>query len=159
MKFTVFIALFFTLALGSMAALAQDEDTGARQERKGQRHQGARRQRDPGAHLTEALNLSDDQAAEIDSIFAGVRADHESLRDAQQEERCARRAEVDSQIAGVLNDDQLVQYGELKAERSAKMAERTERMATRTADRGEGDGGQRGERGKRSHRGPPMDAC
>ena len=104
---------------------------------------------------------SDVERARVAAESASASA-NQAGRDAQQEERCARRAEVESQIAGVLNDDQLVQFDELNAKRSAKMAERAEKMASRMAERGEEDGGESGQRekrGKHGHRGPPMDAC
>jgi hypothetical protein len=136
MKLTVFIALFFALAMSPL--MAEPPEGG--HERGGKRHHGQRTERNPGEHLTEALGLSEDQAAEIDAIFAAQRAEHEAIRESHQEqreafmaERCARRADVEAQIANVLDDDQLTQFEDMKAKREAKMAKRAQKMQERRA--------------------------
>ena len=139
MKLAVFTALVFSLAMSPLVA----EPPEGGHERDGQRHHGARGSRDPSGHLTEALGLSEDQAAEMQAIFEAQRADHEAMREAQEEqreafmaERCARKAEVEGQIAGILTDEQLVQFEEMKAkraDRAGRHEEGAERMAAHEA--------------------------
>ena len=160
MKLTVFIALFFALAMSAVSA----EPRGDGQERERTRQQGDRGPRNPVANLTEALSLSDDQAAAIEAIFEAQRAEREAMREtmeaehkARQAARCAQRADVEAQIIAVLTDEQAAQFVEMKAKRAEKKARRAERMAEGMAERSDGEGDTRHRRRGRGD--PTMDDC
>lgn len=151
MKITVFIALFFALVMSTVSA----ESPEGGYSHGGDRHHGDRGQRDPVAHLTEALSLSEDQAAQIEAIFAVQREEHKARREAQQGEReahqaelCAKRADIEAQIIAVFTDEQAVQFADLKTQRAERMAERMEKRGDRE---GHGD--------RRPHRSSYMGDC
>ena len=71
----------------------------------------------PVERLTAELNLSEDQAAQVEAIFAQAQVEREALKDSQQEDHCVIRAAVDAQLMEVFTVDQAVLFEELSQQR------------------------------------------
>ena len=109
MKKTLLTALI-ALSLGS--AQAQTDAGNERGKKHGMHHRG-----DRIAHLTEKLDLTDEQAAEVTAIIEESKALHMEIQASVQDEHCAVRENTLSDLAAVLNDEQLAQFEEMKDKR------------------------------------------
>lgn len=96
----------------------------------------------PAGRLTEALNLSESQTAEISAIFERAHEQHQNLRDAADEDFCSVRNETEELINEVLNAEQQLQFAEMKATRGERRG-------------GRGKGSRRGGGPGSGHGGPP----
>jgi len=78
--------------------------------------------------LTEELELSADQASQVDAIFSDARAQHEAIennytlaqRDEARQEMMAVRENVKQQLEAVLTPEQLKEFEQLRAERCGR---------------------------------------
>ena len=107
------IAITAAVILLSATTLHAQTDTG---DDRGGRHAGKHRG-DPLTHLTEKLNLSDDQVVEVAVIFEESRAQHHAVQENVREEHCAIREITFNELATVLSDEQLVQFEDLHNQR------------------------------------------
>jgi len=110
MKKAIITAFVVMLTAGTLQA--QDDSGNARGDKHGAKHRG-----DPIAHLTEALNLSEDQAIEVATIMEESRAQHMAIQASVRDEHCAVREDTQTQIAAVLDDDQLAQFEDMHSQR------------------------------------------
>ena len=77
--------------------------------------------------LKESLNLTDAQAAQVDSILTAARDKSEALPDSVQDRRQAVRQimiEANADVEKILTDDQKVQYKKMMEERRNHMRRR-----------------------------------
>jgi Spy/CpxP family protein refolding chaperone len=83
------------------------------------RHGGPDHRGDPAAHISRALDLSEEQQSQVKSIFDEVRDEHRKLRsaDLQPEERRQRadalHAQIRDKMSRVLNAEQLARFDEM----------------------------------------------
>ena len=107
------VALTASLVLLSVTSLhAQDGDGKQRGGNHGFRHGG-----DPLTHLTEQLNLDDQQADEVAAIFEESRALHREIQASVQSEHCAVRENTIQELASVLNEEQMAELESLQSQR------------------------------------------
>jgi hypothetical protein len=109
----VLLTTLIALSVGSV--YAQPDADGVRGERHGLKHRG-----DPVAHLTEKLNLSEDQAAQVSAILEESRAMHKEIQGTVQEEHCAVRENTLSELAAVLDDEQLAHFEDMQSRRAMR---------------------------------------
>ena len=109
----VLLTTLIALSVGS--AYAQIDDGDERGSKHGMKHRG-----DPVAHLTEKLNLTEDQAAEITAIFEESRAMHKEIQGTVQEDHCAVRDNTRSELAAVLTDEQLAEFETMQSKRAMR---------------------------------------
>ena len=68
--------------------------------------------------LTQELNLDDEQAVSFEQIMSGHRQQMQSLRELSRSERRSEmkrlRSETDEQLKGVLTDEQMQKFDELR---------------------------------------------
>ncbi len=84
---------------------------------------------DKAQKLQRKLNLSDKQAEQVSAIFESAHEDRGSCRkiDSKKESRkCMKEKheKVDTQISALLDEEQKVQFAELKEKRREKMKEK-----------------------------------
>jgi hypothetical protein len=76
------------------------------------------------AHLTTALDLSDEQSADLLVFFQTADQERLALREQMIQEMapqiCALRADTDAELARILNQEQLALMEELKANRKQR---------------------------------------
>ncbi len=82
---------------------------------------------DPAARLSEQLSLNADQTAQIEVIVSESRAMHEEQRGRSQETFCAIRAEAEAQMMDVFNEDQQIQFVQLRQARESDKGKRDNR--------------------------------
>ena len=70
----------------------------------------------PVRHLTEALSLSEEQVAAVQSIFESRRDVITAQRESRHQEHCDMKAGIDAEIEDVLTDEQRVLWLNLKTE-------------------------------------------
>lgn len=81
--------------------------------------------------LTEELELSGDQASQVEAIFDDARAQHEAIqnnytlaqRDQARQEMMAVRERVRQQLEAVLTPEQLARFEELRAQHRGRFHE------------------------------------
>ena len=123
------------LAFGMLFAIAAEaQDTPDRDGPKKRFHRG---DIDPAAALIEQLGLDEDQAAQVETLFAEAEEDRAALREAHLAENCELRDQVDQDLQGILTADQYAELEALKAEREARMAGRALRHGRDIGDRPE----------------------
>lgn len=100
-------------------AQAADEKPAEKSEKGGQREKG-RRGGDRVALLKERLQLTDEQMAKLQPIFAEQRTQMEKLRDLPREEQMAKRREIEEatapKIKAVLTPEQAAKYDAMRDE-------------------------------------------
>ena len=96
-------------------------------------------------HLTDKLQLSEDQTARIRDILENSRQEREKLQDLNREnlEKIHSamedlREETDSQIQGVLNEEQKAEFEKMMAERKKERTHRGPREGHRPHDHRDG---------------------
>jgi hypothetical protein len=76
------------------------------------------------AHLTSALDLSDQQSADLLDFFQTMDQERRDLREQMIQEMapqiCAHRADTEAELARILNREQLALMEELKANRQQR---------------------------------------
>jgi hypothetical protein len=112
-KMTTFLATALALALVPAGQLQAQPD-----KRKHHRSPGAEMR---VAHLTRALELSDEQSAQLLEVFQAVDQERMALRQqvAQQmkPQFCELKQATEEEISRILDDDQLARLEEIKSER------------------------------------------
>ena len=123
----VAIAGAFALAVAA-PALAQDEGQGDAAVHE--RHHGARGH-DPGKrieHLREALDLTDEQVAQVRAIFSESEERRRALRESGDREGMrALHEEIHGRMAAVLDETQREKFESLKREHRERHRDRDDR--------------------------------
>lgn len=123
-------ASLVALALAPLSIAQPAAEKPADQAEKGPREKG-RRGGDRVAMLKERLQLTDEQVAKLQPIFAEQRAQMEKLRDLPREEAMAKRREIEEAATPKIK-------AVLTAEQAAKYDAMREEMRSRGGNRGEG---------------------
>ncbi|HKJ16081.1 MAG TPA: hypothetical protein VJ984_01865 [Xanthomonadales bacterium] len=109
MKKVIMTLAVLMLAATSAQAQTSSDDTRAG---KGGKHRG-----DPVARLTQALDLSDDQAMEVSVILEESRDQHRAIQESVQAEHCAVRQNTHDQLSTVLTEEQMTKFEQMKTRR------------------------------------------
>lgn len=122
------------LAFVAMPSLAQEGGSG---EAGGHRHGRMMSPEERTGHLTQALNLSDDQKGKVLSIFQDEQKQMEAVRSdssLSREDRWSKMREIHqnttAQIKGTLNPDQAKKFDEIEQ----RMEERREQRSSNNKD-------------------------
>ena len=100
------IAMTVAVMVLSVSSLqAQDTSGKERGGKHGKHHRG-----DPIVHLTKKLNLSADQATEVEAILEASRARHRAIQESVKDEHCAVRDTMLNELAVVLDDEQMAEF-------------------------------------------------
>jgi len=87
------------------------------------------------ARLTTALELSDEQSADLLEFFQDLDQERMALREQMIQEMapqiCAHRADTEAELARILNQDQLALMEELKANRQQRSQRNRQNRNTR----------------------------
>lgn len=86
---------------------------------RGGKH-GGKHRGDPVAHLTEKLNLSDEQVTEVQAIFEESRAQHMAIQSSVRDEHCAVREQTHAQLKAVLTEEQMTQFDAMEGKRMGR---------------------------------------
>ncbi len=87
------------------------------------------------AHLTTALDLSDEQSADLLEFFQSMDQERRALREQMIQEMapqiCAHRADTEAELARILNQEQLALMEELRANRQQRGMSKRQNRNTR----------------------------
>jgi Spy/CpxP family protein refolding chaperone len=130
---SIILALFIFFCVGLTTAIAQEQSSGSGQEmghRRGDHH-GMPSADDQLKHLSEKLNLTDDQQTKLKPILEDQHKQMQQLwndSSMSRQDRFSKMRELrensDTQIKSVLNDDQQKKFDEMREDQRNHMRHR-----------------------------------
>lgn len=131
-----FLLTQITIALASF--LMVSTATAENSEHHKSRHKGGPSAEKHLAHLDSALDLSDEQSAELLEVLQAAEDEREALHQAMMEqyrpEICALRDATEAEIAGILTPEQAAQFEDLQEGRKDRWQRRHEHRSLAALD-------------------------
>lgn len=111
MKRAIMTLAIIMMAATSLQAMAGDDNT---RKGKGDKYRG-----DPIARLTDALELSDEQAVDVATILEDSRAQHRAIQESVEDEHCAVRENTYNELASILTEEQMARFEQMESKRKS----------------------------------------